>query len=125
MFQYELLKGKKFEFKIWSMPSIEAIKMRRVANILKELKLQPSLQNASVELRSDSLILAERFESALKLENLCLTNVTAFDGKIYIYLGYSDFLNTVSFEPNRSLIIVPLSLHDFIMPSKFSCVNML
>lgn len=99
------------------MPSIEVIKMRRVAHILKELKLQSNLQNATVKLRSDSLIRANRFESALNMENLCLKNVNSLDDKIYVYVGYSDFLNAATFEQNKSLIIVPLSMQDFIMPS--------
>lgn len=108
------------EFKIWPLPVIETIQMRRVVHALKELMLPISLQNASLEFRTDSSILTERFKSALKMENLCLNDHASHDEKIYVYIGRADFLNTALFKHNASLIVVPLSLKDFVLASKLT-----
>jgi hypothetical protein len=116
----ELLKGKSFEFKIWPLPSTETIKARKVAHLLNELPLPASRRNASVELRADSLNRTTQFQSILKSENLCFESSLSKE-KLLVYVGDAAFMSSVSFGSNRSLIIVPLSMKDFVMSGK--CEN--
>lgn len=117
MWHNELLKGKSFEFKIWSLPAIENVKARKVAHLLNELSLPLSERNASVELRTDSLNRTTQFGSVLKSENLCFKTSQSAD-KVFIYVGNAQFINTARFESNESLIIVPLTMKDLVMSSE-------
>lgn len=110
----ELLKGKNFEFKIWSLPSIETVKARKVAHLLNELPLPASQRNASVELRADSLNRTTQFQSILKAENLCFETSSAHE-KLLVYVGDAAFMNSVSFGASGSLIVIPLSMKGFVM----------
>jgi hypothetical protein len=113
--QNELLKDKKFELKVWTLPASEFVKMRKVAQLLNELPLQSSLRNASVELRSDSRNHSMQFESALKAENLCLNTLPRVDGKIIVYVGKAENLPPVKLEANETWIIVPFSTENLVM----------
>lgn len=118
MWHNELLKGKSFEFKLWSLPAIETVKARKVAHLLNELSLPVSNRNASVELRTDSLNRTTHFRSVLKSENLCFKASPAADN-VFIYVGNAEFINTARFESNESLIVVPLTMKDLVMSSEF------
>lgn len=114
MWHNELLKGRSFEFKIWPLPAVEVVKARKVAHLLNELPLPAQLRNASVELRADSLNRTMQFQRILKSENLCFKTKPA-DEKIYVYVGSAEYMRSVKFAENESLIIVPLSMKDVMM----------
>lgn len=112
----EQLKGKSFEFKIWSLPAIEPMKAMRVAHLLNVLPLPASKQNATVELHADTFNRSTQFESALKSENLCFKAPSQPSGdKISVFVGDAEFMSAQRFPKNASLIIVPLSAKDFVM----------
>lgn len=117
MWHDELLKGKRFEFKIWPLPSTETIKARKVAHLLNELPLPASRRNASVELRADSLNRTTQFQSVLKSENLCFESSSS-EEKLLVYVGDAGFMRSASFVGNGSLIIVPLSMKGFLTTGK-------
>lgn len=114
----ELLKGKRFEFKIWPLPSSEIVKTKKVVQLLNELPLPKSRQNASVELRTDSMNHSTQFQSALKAENLCFKSFPASADKIIVYVGNAEYMKSVKFEANKSLIIVPFTAKDLVMSGK-------
>lgn len=111
----EQLKGKSFEFKIWSLPPIEALKARKVARLLNEFPLPASQRNATVELKADTFNRSTLFESVLKSENLCFKASPPSDDKISVFVGDAEFMSAQRFPKNASLIIVPLSAKDFVM----------
>lgn len=112
----EQLKGKSFEFKIWSLPAIEAMKARKVAHLLNELPLPASQRNATVELRADTFNRSTQFESVLKSENLCFkASSQPSADQISVFVGDAEFMSAQRFPKNASLIIVPLSAKDFVM----------
>jgi hypothetical protein len=115
LFHNELLKGKRFEFKIWSLPASEIVKTKKVAQLLNELPLPKARQNASVELRTDSMNHSTQFISALKAEHLCFKTFPATADKIIVFVGNADYMKTMKFDTNESLIIVPFSLKDLVM----------
>lgn len=115
----ELLKGKSFEFKIWSLPAIETVKARKVAHLLNELPLPESHRNASVELRTNSLNRTTQFRSVLKSENLCFKTFPSSD-KIFIYVGDGEYMKSVTFGANESSIIVPLSMKDLVVSGEWN-----
>lgn len=115
----ELLKGKSFEFKIWSLASTETVKARKVAHLLNELSLPISKRNASVELKADSLNRTTHFEGVLKSENLCFKTASSSADKVFVYVGNAEFINGARFESNGSLIVVPLTMKNLVMSSKF------
>lgn len=114
----ELLKGKRFEFKIWPLPASDNVKTKKVAQLLNELPLPGSRRNASVELRSDSMNHSTQFQSALKAENLCFKTFPASADKIIVYVGTADFMKSVKFAANESSIIVPFTVKDLVMSGK-------
>lgn len=114
LFHNELLKGKRFEFKIWSLPATDVVKARKVAHLLNELPFPPNRRNASVELRTDSLNRTKQLQSVWKSENLCFKTSASAD-RIKVYVGSADFMKSVKFAVNESLIIVPLSMKDLVM----------
>lgn len=120
----EMLKGKNFEFKIWSLPAIENVKARRVAHLLNELPMPTNQRNATVELRTDSF--NSQFESVLKSENLCFKTTKSADKKLVsVYVGEAEFMNAQHFPSNESQIIVPLSTKNFVMASEQKFTSLL
>lgn len=113
----ELLKGKSFEFKIWSLPALETVKARKIAHLLNELPLPAHRRNASVELRADSLNRTTEFQGVLKSENLCFKPLSS-DDKLFVYVGKADFVNSLRFSANETPVIVPLSMRNFIMSGR-------
>lgn len=110
----ELLKGKSFEFKIWSLPAVDIVKARKVAHLLNELPLPEYRRNATVELKTDSFNRTAHFRDVLKSENLCFKASSSPD-KIHVYVGNADYVNSLRFSANESLIILPLSMQNLIM----------
>lgn len=115
----ELLKGKRYEFKIWSLPASEIVKTKRVSQLLNELPLPGNRRNASVELRTDSMNHSVQFQSALKAENLCFKTFPSAD-KIVVYVGTADYFKSLkemrgTDVSNETLIIVPLSAKDLVV----------
>lgn len=120
----ELLKGKRYEFKIWSLPASEIIKTKKVAQLLNELPLPGNRRNASMELRTDSMNHSVQFQSAMKAENLCFKTFQTAE-KIVVYVGNADFLKTLkqvrgADGSNETLIIVPLSAGDLVVSGVLS-----
>lgn len=111
----EQLKGKSFEFKIWSLPAIEPMKARKVAHLLNELPLPASKRNATVELKADTFNRSTQFESVLKSENLCFKASPPSADQISVFVGEAEFISAQQFPKNASIIIVPLSDKDFVM----------
>ena len=118
MWHDELLKGKRFEFKIWSLPASELVKTKKVAQLLNELPLRSNQRNASVELRTDSTNRSLQFQNALKAENLCFKTFPTSAEKIIVYVGNAEFMKSVKFEANEKLIIVPFSLKELVLSGK-------
>lgn len=118
----ELLKRKNSEFEIWPLPAMEIVKARKVAHLLNELPLPTRRRNASVELRTDSMNRTAQFQNVLKSENLCFKTHSSAD-KILVYVGKADFMKSIRHSANESLIIVPLSIQEFVLTGEITTRN--
>lgn len=114
LFRSNLSKLKSVEFKIWSLPSVEEIKFRKIAHLLEELPWKNS--NTSIEVRSDR---RESFLSVLKSENVCINSFPSSDN-LFIVIGGPELMSSVHFAMNGSLVIVPLSLSSLMMQGEFN-----
>ncbi|XP_070500299.1 protein bride of sevenless [Chironomus tepperi] len=93
---------------MWPLPNTETIKMQRVAHLLNELPLKIERKGISVEIKADSIIRAREFESIMKRESLCFKSFPSSDN-ILVHIGDEDYMKSVRFSTNQSLIIVPLA----------------
>jgi hypothetical protein len=109
LYRTNLSKLKSVEFKIWSLASVEELKFRKVAHLLE--KLPWNNLNTSVEVRSDR---RENFLNVLRSEKMCINSFPSSDN-LFIVVGNSELMSSINFALNGTLIIVPLSLTNWIM----------
>jgi hypothetical protein len=83
--------------------------MEKIAHLLNELPLPSGQGNASVEIKADSLNRSKEFQSVLmSVENLCFKSFPSKEN-VFIYIGNEDYFESVAFNTDQNLIIVPLN----------------
>ena len=100
---------------MWPLPNIEIIKMHRIAHLLNKLPLKMDRKDVSVEVKADSINRTKEFEMIMKIESLCFKSFPSRD-HIFIYVGSEDYLKSVRFITNQSLIVVPLTSQNTKIP---------
>lgn len=105
---------------MWPLPSVDDMRARKVARLLKEFPISTNLTNVSVDIKTDSLDRRLTLESVFQNESLCFNNLEDAEAeKITIVNGNAKFLSTIKRHGSETLFIIPTSnIDDIVMSGK-------